>query len=133
MASPNSIVLVKDLTARKETLTIYVKVDRLWKQNVYGKPLGIENMECILIDKESQFLNIFERLLSEGSVVYLSTFGIAEYQGKTKYTDHRYKIIFYRNTMVKQCTTFEQIENAFQFVDFEKILKNRIMDNDCVG
>ncbi|GJZ48942.1 uncharacterized protein Tco_0603132 [Tanacetum coccineum] len=141
MASLNSIVLVKDLTARKETQTICVKVDRLWKQNVYGKPHGIENMECILIDKEgsrihasvkSQFLNIFERLLSEGSTVYLSTFGIAEYQGKTKYTDHRYKINFYRNTVVKQCTTFEQIENAFQFVDFKKILKNHIVDNGCV-
>ncbi|GJW74003.1 replication protein A 70 kDa DNA-binding subunit B [Tanacetum coccineum] len=141
MASPNSIVLVKDLTVRKETQTICVKVDRLWKQNVYGKPLGIENMECILIDKEgsrihasvnSQFLNIFERLLSEGSAVYLSTFGIAEYQGKTKYTHHRYKINFYRNTVVKQCTTFEQIKNAFQFVDFGKILKNHIVDNGCV-
>ncbi|GJS24076.1 hypothetical protein Tco_0452708 [Tanacetum coccineum] len=40
------------LTAR-ETQTICVKVDRLWKQNVYGKPLGIKNMECILIDKEN--------------------------------------------------------------------------------
>ncbi|GJU53019.1 bifunctional aspartate aminotransferase and glutamate/aspartate-prephenate aminotransferase [Tanacetum coccineum] len=28
------------------------KVDRVWKQNVYGKPLGIENIECIFIDKE---------------------------------------------------------------------------------
>ncbi|GKD00809.1 queuosine salvage protein-like protein, partial [Tanacetum coccineum] len=59
------------------------KVDRVWKQNVYGKPLGIENMQCIFIDKEgsrihasvkSQFLNIFERLLSEGSAMYLSSF-----------------------------------------------------------
>ncbi|GJV04655.1 replication protein A 70 kDa DNA-binding subunit B [Tanacetum coccineum] len=106
MASLNSIVLVKDLTARKETQTICVKVDRLWKQNVYGKPHGIENMECILIDKE----NIKEK----------------------KYTDHWYKINFYRNTVVKQCTTFEKIKNAFQFVDFEKILKNHIVDNGCV-
>ncbi|GJU73880.1 replication protein A 70 kDa DNA-binding subunit B [Tanacetum coccineum] len=87
MASPNSIVLVKDLTARKETQTICVKVDRLWKQNVYGKPLGIENMECILIDKEgsrihasvkSQFLNIFERLLSEDVIGYLTGCGDLE-------------------------------------------------------
>ncbi|PWA50288.1 replication protein A 70 kDa DNA-binding subunit B [Artemisia annua] len=141
MSSPNSIVMVKDLTARKETQNICVKVDRCWKQNVYGKSMGIENLELIFVDKEgsrihgsvrSQFLNTFEKLLLEGSAVYLSNFGVAEYQGKTKYTEHRYKINFYRNTVVKQTTNFDGPQNVFHFVEFEKILKNHIPDNGCI-
>ena len=81
----------------------------------------------------SQFLNTFEKLLLEGSAVYLSNFGVAEYQGKTKYTEHRYKINFYRNTVVKQTNNFDGPHNVFHFIDFEKILKNHIVENGCVG
>nr|GEX51051.1 hypothetical protein [Tanacetum cinerariifolium] len=52
MTSPNGIVLVKELTARKDSQNICVKVDKMWKQNVYGKPLAIENLEMIFVDKE---------------------------------------------------------------------------------
>lgn len=55
-----------------------MEVGRIWKQNVYDKPIGIENLELIFIDKEgsrihgsvkSQFLNTFETMLLEGTAV----------------------------------------------------------------
>ncbi|PWA34876.1 replication protein A 70 kDa DNA-binding subunit B [Artemisia annua] len=141
LKTPLKVVSVKDLTAAKETQTICVRIDRLWKQNVYGKPLAIENLEMVLMDKEgnrihasvrSQFRPTFEKFLKEDASVYVSNFGIAEYQGKTKYADNRYKINFYRNTVVKDCPDFEVTGNRFQFVEFEKILKNHVVENGCV-
>ncbi|PWA67938.1 nucleic acid-binding, OB-fold protein [Artemisia annua] len=82
---------------------------------------SIPKPELIFVDKEGtrihgsvkiQFLNTFDRLLLEGSTVYVSNFGVTEYQGKTKYTEHRYKINFYRNTVVKQTTNFDGPENV---------------------
>nr|GEV10549.1 replication protein A 70 kDa DNA-binding subunit B [Tanacetum cinerariifolium] len=61
MASINALVLVKDLTAIKEIQNICVKVDKTWKQSIYGKLIRIENLELIFIDKE--FVD-FEKILN---------------------------------------------------------------------
>ncbi|PWA81801.1 Cyclin-like protein [Artemisia annua] len=47
-----------------ETQNICVKIDRMWKEHVIGKPIGLENLEFILIDKDTGYALVLASIVS---------------------------------------------------------------------
>lgn len=75
----------------------------------------------------------FEKQLEEGCTIFLSKFGVGEMNFKFPVIKHPYKLIFYRQTVVKPCDDFAGPLYGFRFVEFDDIINRKVGAEATVG
>ncbi|XP_035840006.1 uncharacterized protein LOC118487346 [Helianthus annuus] len=132
--SNDSCSYIHQISTEKDTWKLKVRVLRLWKQSY--------QIDMILMDEKGDKIQatikkvlmcVFENQLEEGSVVFLSKFGVGEMNGKFPVIKYSYKLIFYRHTNVKHCENFDGPLYGFQFVDLHHIINREVEVESTVG
>ena len=85
---------------------------------------------------KKEFMFKFEPLFEEGKCYIISNFGIAENGGKLPLLPHRFKISFYKTTIVTRIDPFDDNTHGFILEPFNHLLDpehHQYYDNDAVG
>ena len=84
---------------------------------------------------KKEFKYAFEPLLAEGQCYVISNFAVAENEGTLPLLPHKWKIVFYRNTVVTRIDPFNDDIHGFQFEPFNSLLdsSNKYDPSDYVG
>nr|KAJ0212884.1 hypothetical protein LSAT_V11C400180570 [Lactuca sativa] len=72
-----------------------------------------------------------ERYLKEDSSIYVKKPNVAQNTSKFKFADPERKLAFYHDTTVKDCENFFGSAHGFDFVDFNRIVSNNILESKC--
>ncbi|KAL2896630.1 Replication factor A protein 1 [Bienertia sinuspersici] len=127
----------------KETMTIRVRIIRLWKQPSYQNPKEDGSVEMVFMDEKNgkihatvnkTLIKRFLSLLTECRLIVITNFGVAQNNSNFRTTQHPYKINFFFSTIVKDYKDDVPIPlYGFNFVTFDDILSNRLDDIYLIG
>ncbi|CAH1424580.1 unnamed protein product [Lactuca virosa] len=93
----------------------------------------------ILMDEEGRKIHAscvkkwfpkFKRYLKEHSSIYVKKPNVAPNTLKFKFADPERKLNFYHDTTVKECENFSGSAHGFDFVDFNTIVSNNILESN---
>ncbi|XP_021745324.1 replication factor A protein 1-like [Chenopodium quinoa] len=138
-----AFTMISDLTPLKESWRIKARIVRLWYQPDYSNIKKINSLELILVDEkgsnlqatiEESLIRRFEGLVKKGTSRIISSFGMITNAGK--HLAHAYKVNFYYRTIVRDCEDAQLPQYRFDFVSFDKILKqhiNEVILVDVIG
>ncbi|KAL2905276.1 Replication factor A protein 1 [Bienertia sinuspersici] len=130
---------IEEISPMKETMTIRVRIIRLWKQPSYQNSKEDDSVEMGLMDEKVKktLIKRFLSLLTECQLIDITNFGIAQNNSNLRTTQHPYKINFLFSTIVKDYKVDVPIAlYGFNFVTFDDILSNRLDDKyliDIIG
>ncbi|KAL8137985.1 hypothetical protein V2J09_003986 [Rumex salicifolius] len=128
---------IKDILSSEGTYTLKIRVIRLFKIPKKDDPNQFSSTDGDTIHdviKESYMPNF--STLQEGNTYIISIFGIALYNIKYNFTSHKYKLIFYRNTILSPCSSISASLHGFKFVEFNKIFDSSLIEfylHDAIG
>nr|KAJ0201014.1 hypothetical protein LSAT_V11C600315840 [Lactuca sativa] len=77
-----------------------------------------------------------KRYLKEDRSIYVKKLNVAPTTSKFKFVDPERKLNFYLDTTVKACENFYGSTHGFDFVDFNTIVSNNILESnsfDIIG
>ena len=75
----------------------------------------------------------FEPLLQEGHCYVISDFSVGENNGKLPLLPHKYKIVFFRSTVVTKIDQINDDLYGFKLEPFNEILTKKYHEMDSVG
>ncbi|KAL2927156.1 Replication factor A protein 1 [Bienertia sinuspersici] len=95
---------IEEITPMKETMTIRVRIIRLWKQPSYQNPKEDGSVEMVFMDEKNgkihaivkkTLIKRFLSLLTECRLIVITNFGVAQNNSNFRTTQHPYKINFF--------------------------------------
>ncbi|CAH1416099.1 unnamed protein product [Lactuca virosa] len=136
---------IKEIDSIKDDFTIKVRIIHLWTQKSKFDANDTYSIEMILMDEEGRKIHAscvkkwfpkFKRYLKEDSSIYVKKPNVAPNTSKFKFVDPERKLNFYHDTTVKECENFSGSAHGFDFVDFNTIVSNNILESnsfDIIG
>ncbi|CAI9293111.1 unnamed protein product [Lactuca saligna] len=132
------ITPIKEIDSIKDDFTIKVRIIHLWTQKSKFNAKETYSIEMILMDEEGRKIHAscvkkwfpkFKRYLKEDSSIYVKKPNVAPNTLNFKFADPERKLNFYHDTTVKECENFSGSAHGFDFVDFNTIISNNILES----
>ncbi|CAI9287771.1 unnamed protein product [Lactuca saligna] len=136
------ITPIKEIDSIKDDFTIKVRIIHLWTQKSKFNAKETYSIEMILMDEEGRKIHAscvkkwfpkFKRYLKEDISIYVKKPNVAPNTLNFKFADPERKLNFYHDTTVKECENFSGSAHGFDFVDFNTIVSNNIMESKSFG
>ncbi|CAI9277589.1 unnamed protein product [Lactuca saligna] len=139
------ITTIKEIDSIKDDFTIKVRIIHLWTQKSKFNAKETYSIEMILMDEEGRKIHTscvkkwfpkFKRYLKEDSSIYVKKPNVAPNTLNFKFVDPERKLNFYHDTTVKECENFSGSAHDFDFVDFNTVVSNNILESnsfDIIG
>ncbi|KAL2907168.1 Replication protein A 70 kDa DNA-binding subunit, partial [Bienertia sinuspersici] len=133
----SKINFISEITPKRETWKIKVRIIRLWKTPGFEKPSEEYSIEMVLMDEKGSKISAtvkkshvdkFSPLLLENEYRIITNFGVGQNTGSYKTTEHPYKIIFFFSTAVQSCEDLRIPRYGFSFVSYDDIMSNKLDD-----
>ncbi|WJX88899.1 hypothetical protein P8452_70940 [Trifolium repens] len=133
-SSKNNFDDIADIFPLKESVSIKVRVLRMWKVPAFLNPSIPSSIEMVLIDQKGgkihasirkQLIHVFEAKIEEGMVYEMSHFSIFPQLGSYRTTLHPHKLLFQLKTTVKLSDDSSDINKyGFNFTEIAEICAN---------
>ncbi|KAL8216305.1 hypothetical protein R6Q57_023142 [Mikania cordata] len=138
-----NITFLNDLDVANDNYNIKVRIIRLWTQPMFNNPSETYSIEMILMDEQGtkmqgnvlkKWFSRFEKFLKENTtlIILKPTLGDISH-AKYKYVENPIKICLNWNTKVKHYEAFDGPKYGFNFIPFQSILENEILENATIN
>nr|KAJ0202892.1 hypothetical protein LSAT_V11C500292610 [Lactuca sativa] len=136
------ITPIKEIDSIKDDFTIKVRIIHLWTQKSKFNANDTYSIEMILMDEEGRKIHAsyvkkwfpkFKRYLKQDSSIYVKKPNVAPNTLNFKFVDPERKLNFYHDTTVKECENFSGSVHGFDFVNFNTIVSNNILESNSFG
>ncbi|GKC33013.1 replication protein A 70 kDa DNA-binding subunit B [Tanacetum coccineum] len=121
----SNITMLKDVDPMLDNITVQGRCISLWhshRLNEAHNPYSLDMNSRIQVYIKKDWMFRFEPLFQEGQCYSISNFAIAENIGKLPLLPHKYKISFYKGTVVTRIDSFDQNVNGFILGPFNQLL-----------
>ncbi|GJQ90766.1 retrovirus-related pol polyprotein from transposon TNT 1-94 [Tanacetum coccineum] len=115
----SNITMIKDVDPMLDNITVQGRCISLWHSHRLNEAHNPYSLDMVLQD--SQMFR-FEPLFKEGKCYAISNFAIAKNSGKLPLLPHKYKISFYKGTVVTRIDPFDENLNGFILEPFNRLL-----------
>ncbi|CAI9263768.1 unnamed protein product [Lactuca saligna] len=135
------ITPIKEIDSIKDDFTIKVRIIHLWTQKSKFNAKETYSIEMILMDEEGRKIHAscvkkwfpkFKRYLKEDISIYVKKPNVAPNTLNFKFADPERKLNFYHDTTVKECENFSGSAHGFDFVDFNTIVFEQLMESNLL-
>ncbi|GJV77293.1 replication protein A 70 kDa DNA-binding subunit B [Tanacetum coccineum] len=127
----SNITMIKDVDPMLDNITVHGRCISLWHSHGMNQAHNPYNLDMVLHDSQNSRIQVyikkewmfrFEPLFQEGQCYAISNFAIAENSGKLPLLPHKYKISFYKGTVVTRIDSFDNNVNGFILEPFNRLL-----------
>nr|GEX51720.1 retrovirus-related Pol polyprotein from transposon TNT 1-94 [Tanacetum cinerariifolium] len=131
VANASNIIMIKDVDPMLDNITLQGRCISLWHLHRLNEAHNPYSLDLVLQDSQNSRIQIyikkewmfrFEPLFKEGHCYSISNFAIAENSGKLPLLPHKYKISFYKGTVVTRIDPFDENLNGFILKPFNRLL-----------
>nr|GEY49901.1 replication protein A 70 kDa DNA-binding subunit B [Tanacetum cinerariifolium] len=131
VANASNITMIKDVDPMLDNITVQGRCVSLWHSHRLNEAHNPYSLDMVLQDSQNSRIQIyikkewmfrFEPLFKEGQCYSISNFAIAENRGKLPLLPHKYKISFYKGTVVTRINPFDENLNGFILEPFNRLL-----------
>ncbi|GJZ27883.1 replication protein A 70 kDa DNA-binding subunit B [Tanacetum coccineum] len=102
--------MIKDVDLMLDNITVHGRCISLWHSHMMNQAHNPYSLDMVLQDSQ------------EGQCYDISNFAIAENSGKLPLLPHKYKISFYKGTVVTRIDSFDNNVNGFILEPFNRLL-----------
>ncbi|GJZ50695.1 replication protein A 70 kDa DNA-binding subunit B [Tanacetum coccineum] len=106
----SNITMIKDVDPMLDNITVHGRCISLWHSHMMNQAHNPYSLDMVLQDSQ------------EGQCYDISNFAIAENSGKLPLLPHKYKISFYKGTVVTRIDSFDNNVNGFILEPFNRLL-----------
>ncbi|GKC42360.1 replication protein A 70 kDa DNA-binding subunit B [Tanacetum coccineum] len=106
----SNITMIKDVDPMLENITVHGRCISLWHSHRLNEAHNPYSLDMVLQDSQ------------KANVILFSTFAIAENSGILPLLPHKYKISFYKGTVVTRIIDFDNNVNGFILEPFNRLL-----------
>ncbi|GJU86869.1 replication protein A 70 kDa DNA-binding subunit B [Tanacetum coccineum] len=127
----SNITMIKDVDPMLENITVHGRCISLWHSHRLNEAHNPYSLDMVLQDSQNSKIQVyikkewmfrFEPLFKEGQCYSISNFAIAENSGRLPLLPHKYKISFYKGTVVTRIDDFDNNVNGFILEPFNRLL-----------
>ncbi|GKC22840.1 replication protein A 70 kDa DNA-binding subunit B [Tanacetum coccineum] len=127
----SNITMIKDIDPMLDNITIHGRCISLWHSHRMNQAHNPYSLDMVLQDSQNSRIQVyikkewmfcFEPLFQEGQCYVISNFAIAKNSGKLPLLPHKYKISFYKGTVVTRIDSFDNNVNGFILEPFNRLL-----------
>ncbi|GJW85873.1 replication protein A 70 kDa DNA-binding subunit B [Tanacetum coccineum] len=127
----SNITMIKDVDPMLDNITVHGRCISLWHSHRMNQAHNPYSLDMVLQDSQNSRIQVyikkewmfrFEPLFQEGQCYAISNFAIAENSGKLPLLPHKYKISFYKGTVVTRIDSFDNNVNGFILEPFNHLL-----------
>ncbi|GJT38070.1 replication protein A 70 kDa DNA-binding subunit B [Tanacetum coccineum] len=140
----SNITMIKDVDPMLDNITVHGRCISLWHSHRMNQAHNPYSLDMVLQDSQNSRIQVyikkewmfrFEPLFQEGQCYAISNFAIAENSGKLPLLPHKYKISFYKGTVVTRIDSFDNNVNGFILEPFNRLLDGtrQYHEHEAVG
>nr|GEU57118.1 hypothetical protein [Tanacetum cinerariifolium] len=126
----SNITMLKDVNRMLDNITVHGRCISLWHSHRLNEAHNPHILDMVLHDSKNSSCQVykkewmfrFEPLFQEGQCYSISDFAIAENSGMLPLLPHKYKISFYKGTIVIRIDSFDNNVNGFILEPFNRLL-----------
>nr|GEY12425.1 replication protein A 70 kDa DNA-binding subunit B [Tanacetum cinerariifolium] len=116
---PTNVTMLKDVDPMLDNIIVQGCWISLWHSHRLNEAHNPYSLDMVLQDSQDislykkEWVFCFEPLFKEGQCYSISNFAIAENSGRLPLLPHKYKISFYKETVVTRIVAFDDNVNGF--------------------
>nr|GFB41992.1 hypothetical protein [Tanacetum cinerariifolium] len=131
VTNASNITMIKDADPMLDNITVQGRCISLWHSHRLNEAHNPYSLDMVLQDSQNSRIQIyikkewmfrFEPLFKEGQCYSISNFAIAENSSKLPLLPYKYKISFYKGTLVTRIDPVDENLNGFIFEPFNRLL-----------
>ncbi|GKD61891.1 replication protein A 70 kDa DNA-binding subunit B [Tanacetum coccineum] len=134
----NKITPISEVDPMLDDISIQGRCISIWHSHKMNAAPDRYSLDLVLQDAQvyikKEFMFMFEPLFEEGKCYIVSNFGIAENSGRLPLLPHRYKISFYKSTIVTRIEPFDNNTHGFILKPYHRLLdpEHQYYEQDAV-
>ncbi|KAL6524743.1 hypothetical protein OROMI_030336 [Orobanche minor] len=128
-----NITMIKDVDPMLDNITLQGRCISIWHSHKLNEAHNPYNLDLVLQDVQNSRIQVyikkdwmfrFEPLFEVGKCYSISNFAIAENTGRLALLPFKYKISFYKGTIVTRIEPFDNNVNGFILEPFNRLLNS---------
>ncbi|GKE19683.1 replication protein A 70 kDa DNA-binding subunit B, partial [Tanacetum coccineum] len=126
---PSNVTMIKDIKPMLDNITVQGRVISLWYSHRVNEAHNPCSLDFVLQDSrqdkglhQKDFMFRFEPLFEEGKCYSIANFDIAKNSGRLPLLPHKYKISFYKGTIITRINPIDDNLHGFILEPFNRLL-----------